>query len=270
MDKGTFSNLVSAAVTGAGLLLPAGTARDLVLSVGLFALSGGVTNALAVKMLFDRIPGLIGSGVIPARFQEIREKVRSVILEHFFDEAHLGRFLEKHRGELDWKKYVRQAGDGRDPVRGIIEKHWDALVSPERLQPFVDAEVEKLLDSKIGGLLIMVGVDTVKPAVRQFVSSFAAQMKGQVIELASKAEPGTMRRPRPGRGPPRGEAPRARCPRGEEDGRGRDPEPPRLARGLGQRARGSPRHRGVPDRPQVRVRRTPSCARLPAASHLFP
>jgi uncharacterized membrane protein YheB (UPF0754 family) len=192
MDKGTFSNLVSAAVTGAGLLLPAGTARDLVLSVGLFALSGGVTNALAVKMLFDRIPGLIGSGVIPARFQEIREKVRSVILEHFFDEAHLGRFLEKHRGELDWKKYVRQAGDGRDPVRGIIEKHWDALVSPERLQPFVDAEVEKLLDSKIGGLLIMVGVDTVKPAVRQFVSSFAAQMKGQVIELASKAEPGTI------------------------------------------------------------------------------
>ena len=188
MDKGTFSNLVSAAVAGAGLLLPAGTVRDLLLSAGLFALSGGVTNALAVKMLFDRIPGLIGSGVIPARFQEIREKVRSVILEHFFDEAHLRRFLERHRDELDWKRYVKQAADGRGPVAGLIEKHWDALASPERLQPFIDAEVEKLLDSKIGGLLIMVGVESVKPAVRQFVSSFAATMKAQVLDLASKAD----------------------------------------------------------------------------------
>lgn len=189
MDKGTFSNLVSAALVAIGLLLPAGTARDFLLSVGLFALSGGVTNAVAVKMLFDRIPGLIGSGVVPARFQEIREKIRSIILEHFFDEAHLRRFLERHRGELDWKSWVRQTGDGRGPIAGLIEKHWDALASPERLQSFVDAEVEKLLDSKIGGLLLMVGVDSVKPAVRQFVSSFATTMKAQVLDLASKAEP---------------------------------------------------------------------------------
>ena len=189
MDKGTLSNVISAAVVVVGFLLPEGTARDFLLSVGLFAFSGGITNSLAIKMLFDRIPGLIGSGVVPARFQEIREKIRSVILEHFFDEEHLRRYLEKHRGEWDWKSWVRQTGDGRGPVVEIIEKHWDALASPERLQPFVDAEVEKLLDSKIGGLLIMVGVDSVKPAVRQFVSSFAATMKSRVIELASKAEP---------------------------------------------------------------------------------
>jgi uncharacterized membrane protein YheB (UPF0754 family) len=188
MDKGTFSNLVSAAIVAIGFFLPTGTARDFFLSVGLFAFSGGITNALAVKMLFDRIPGFIGSGVVPARFQEIREKIRNIILEHFFAEAHLRRFLEKHRGELDWKSWVRQTGDERGPIAGLIEKHWDALASPERLQPFVDTEVEKLLDSKIGGLLIMVGVDSVKPAVRQFVSSFAATMKSQVIELASKTE----------------------------------------------------------------------------------
>jgi uncharacterized membrane protein YheB (UPF0754 family) len=190
MDKGTLSNLVSAAVTGAGLLCPQGTARDVLLSVGLFALSGGVTNALAVKMLFDRIPGLLGSGVVPARFQEIREKIRTVILEHFFDEAYLNRFVEKHGSEIDWKRYVKHAGGGggRGPLAGLIEKHWDALAAPERLQPFVDAEIEKLLDSNIGGLLIMVGVDSVKPAVRQFVSSLAAGMKQQVIDLASRAD----------------------------------------------------------------------------------
>lgn len=46
-----------------------------ILSGGLFSFAGGMTNWLAVKMLFDRIPGLIGSGVIPNRFREIRQSV---------------------------------------------------------------------------------------------------------------------------------------------------------------------------------------------------
>ena len=78
-----------------------------VLSVGLFGFAGGITNWLAIKMLFDRIPGtrpgceirsciytcsmstiwlhihiyavvgLTGSGVIPRRFKEIRNTVKS-------------------------------------------------------------------------------------------------------------------------------------------------------------------------------------------------
>ena len=73
MDKGTFSNILSGVVFAAGLALPQGVIRDFTLSIGLFAFSGGITNAIAVKMLFDRIPGLVGSGVIPARFREMRE-----------------------------------------------------------------------------------------------------------------------------------------------------------------------------------------------------
>jgi len=37
-------------------------------SIGLFALSGSITNWLAVHMLFEKVPFLYGSGVIPARF----------------------------------------------------------------------------------------------------------------------------------------------------------------------------------------------------------
>src|SRR5262245_32417585 len=93
MDKGSLANAASAAVWVTGLCLPVGPAKEIFLSVGLFAFTGGVTNALAVRMLFDRIPGLVGSGVIPARFGENREQIKGLILEHFFSDASLRKYL---------------------------------------------------------------------------------------------------------------------------------------------------------------------------------
>jgi hypothetical protein len=77
INKGAFSNIVSGTLLTTGIVLAAadvgGAFQELVLTIGLFAFSGGITNALAVKMLFDRIPGLVGSGVIQHLFAEIRE-----------------------------------------------------------------------------------------------------------------------------------------------------------------------------------------------------
>jgi len=39
---------------------------------GVFALSGSVTNWIAVHMLFDKVPFLYGSGVILDRFEDIK------------------------------------------------------------------------------------------------------------------------------------------------------------------------------------------------------
>ena len=44
---------------------------------GLFALSGGLTNWLAIHMLFERIPFLYGSGVIPERFEDFKQGIAS-------------------------------------------------------------------------------------------------------------------------------------------------------------------------------------------------
>lgn len=65
-----------------------------VLSLGLFAAAGGITNWAAIKMLFDKIPYVYGSGIIPARFREIREVVKGVIMKNFFDEVYLGRYFK--------------------------------------------------------------------------------------------------------------------------------------------------------------------------------
>jgi uncharacterized membrane protein YheB (UPF0754 family) len=192
MDKGTFSNILSGAVFGTGLALPHGAVRDFTLSVGLFAFSGGITNALAVKMLFDRIPGLVGSGVIPARFREIRQKIQDLILKHFFSEEYLREFFEREKGSLDWRSFVRGSESGRGPVARILEKQWDRFTGPDTLDPILDREIDRLMDSRIGGLLVMVGPQNVKPAVSQFVMSFVSSWKGKVMDFADKAGPGEL------------------------------------------------------------------------------
>ena len=71
-----------------------------ILSFGLFGFAGGVTNWLAVKMLFDKIPGVIGSGVIPKQFKQIRAAIREMVMEMFFDAAFLKEYLGPRSKEL--------------------------------------------------------------------------------------------------------------------------------------------------------------------------
>ena len=94
-EKGNVSNLISFALLVAGLWgrVEEVAGSEWVLAVGLFGFAGGATNWLAVKMLFDRVPLLYGSGVIPARFRAIREAVKDAIMRYFFDEEYLERFF---------------------------------------------------------------------------------------------------------------------------------------------------------------------------------
>lgn len=104
-NKGDVSNLATFVIFCVGVLLRLYLGRNnaaaaVVLAFGLFGFAGGVTNALAVTMLFDRIPLLIGSGVIPRRFKEILEALKAMILDTFFDEAFLRTYAAERSGDL--------------------------------------------------------------------------------------------------------------------------------------------------------------------------
>ena len=99
-DKGDWANLATFTLMISGGLLRyygfaapdrgvVGAATRLGLAFGLFGFAGGITNALAVKMLFDRIPGMVGSGVIPRQYLAIRAAVKETVLRSFFDRAFL-------------------------------------------------------------------------------------------------------------------------------------------------------------------------------------
>ena len=58
-------------------------------SVGMFALSGGITNWLAIHMLFEKIPFIVGSGVIEIQFEEFKKGIRQLILQEFFNRKNI-------------------------------------------------------------------------------------------------------------------------------------------------------------------------------------
>ncbi|KAJ1620169.1 hypothetical protein T492DRAFT_397893 [Pavlovales sp. CCMP2436] len=70
--------LVGIAMKAAGIV----TGTRWVLAAGVFGFAGGITNWIAVHMLFEKVPGLYGSGVIPMRFKEIRETVKDTMMRY--------------------------------------------------------------------------------------------------------------------------------------------------------------------------------------------
>merc|ERR1719331_703272 len=104
-NKGDYSNVATAVVLIIGLVMRTSlgarnASAGFILAFGLFGFAGGITNWLAVKMLFDRIPGLVGSGVIPNRFREIRGALKDTIMRSFFDEHHLQRYIDTKGPEM--------------------------------------------------------------------------------------------------------------------------------------------------------------------------
>ena len=99
MNKSLVTNVLAAAVALLGLVIP--DHGEIVTMTGLFALSGGVTNWLAVHMLFEKIPGLYGSGVIPARFEDFKGGIRHLIMSEFFTREHIERFLQSSAPPAD-------------------------------------------------------------------------------------------------------------------------------------------------------------------------
>jgi len=132
MNKSLITNLVSIFIILIGFLY-----RDdfsFIFLVGVFALSGSITNWLAIHMLFDKVPFLYGSGVILDRFDDIKLGIKNLILKELFSADQIEKFI------LDNK----QKASG-----GIIDK-----IDFDRV--FIGL-VESIEGSQLGGMLAMIG-----------------------------------------------------------------------------------------------------------------
>ena len=179
-EKGNLSNLISFGLLGLGLIgrVEGVTGSGWVLAVGLFGFAGGVTNWLAVKMLFDRVPLLYGSGVIPARFREIRQTVKNAIMRYFFDEEYLARFF---------------AGQGDAPSGGQgLEEKVKQVLESEEVDEIIDRKLAELADSPQGMMIKMAGIQTVKPLVKQFVVGVGTEV-GPLLAGGAGIEIGAIR-----------------------------------------------------------------------------
>lgn len=153
MNKSLLTNLLAAACC----LLAIGIENDLMLIASAFALSGALTNWLAIHMLFEKIPGLYGSGVIPLHFEEFKTGIRNLMMRQFFTEENIHRFLHEESSR----------GLNLSPVIEKID-----------LAPAFDSLVKTIMESSFGGMLAMVGgVDALTPLKQPFIDNMRLSLR---------------------------------------------------------------------------------------------
>ena len=93
VSKSLTTNLIALAIIGASFLSP--KYSEIMYLTGLFALSGGITNWLAIHMLFEKVPFLYGSGVIPNRFEEFKLGIKQLVMTEFFTPQNINVFAKQ-------------------------------------------------------------------------------------------------------------------------------------------------------------------------------
>lgn len=88
LNKSLITNIIAIILIIIGYLC-----NNIILTIGIFAFSGAVTNWLAIHMLFEKIPFLYGSGVIANRFADFKIAIKNLIINEFFNKQHIENFF---------------------------------------------------------------------------------------------------------------------------------------------------------------------------------
>lgn len=130
------------------------------LYTGLFALSGAITNQLAIHMLFEKVPFLYGSGVIPARFESFKNSIKTLMMEQFFSRKQLENFFASEEKKIDLVPIIEETD----------------------FSPAFDALSKTVMESSFGGMLGMFGGEAALEGLRE---PFSSKMRSAVIKIVN-------------------------------------------------------------------------------------
>lgn len=157
-DKRLGTNLVAALLVACGFWFSEPWSETL-LNTGLFALSGAITNWLAIFMLFERVPGLYGSGVIPLHFEQFKISIHELIMHQFFNRANVEQFFSGSKGS-------------------VLLPDFDQVFKKVNLNPAFDSLLEVIEGSSFGPMLSMVGgVQALEPLREPFTEKLQIAVK---------------------------------------------------------------------------------------------
>jgi uncharacterized membrane protein YheB (UPF0754 family) len=109
-------------------------------------------------MLFEKVPGLYGSGVIPERFEDFKSGIRTLVMEQFFSKENIQRFLD----------------DSKQP----INLDFAPIIKKVDLAPTFDSLVEVIKDSSFGQMLGMFGgIEALEPMRQPFVDKMGSALE---------------------------------------------------------------------------------------------
>ena len=136
-NKSFVTNFISVVIIGIGYICP--VQQELIKSIGFFALSGAITNWLAIYMLFEKVPFLYGSGVIPDRFEEFKYSIKQLMMTQFFTAQNIEQFIET------------------EEEQGGKMLNLEPLLNAVDYDRIYESLVSSIMDSSFGGMLLMMG-----------------------------------------------------------------------------------------------------------------
>ncbi len=159
LSKSKITDIVSIILIIISFYLP-NQYNKAILYTGLFALSGAITNQLAIYMLFNRVPFLYGSGVIEKNFKSFKNSIKNMIMTQFFTKEQLKRFFETEDKKIDLAPLVNSAD----------------------FKPAFIALKQSVMESKLGEALNFFGGEK---ALEPLEEPFSKKLKSAVIEIVS-------------------------------------------------------------------------------------
>ena len=163
MNKSIITNIAALSLIGVSFLFPVYSAE--VRTMGLYSFSGAVTNWLAIHMLFEKVPGLYGSGIVTERFEDFKVGIRNLIYTQFFTKE-------------NFEKFIPNMGSGVMP-------------DPEGVFNLIDFDYvfvkmkEAIINSPFGGMLGMFGGEQ---ALEPLKPQFEAKFKEIIIHLLTNEQ----------------------------------------------------------------------------------
>merc|ERR1711933_12408 len=153
----------------------------------MFAIGGGVTNWVAIKMLFDKIPLVYGSGIIPAQYEGIRRVVKNVIMKNFFDETFLNYYVKDKVLNMDIKGKLEdfcKSEKMEKILQGVFGNDAGMLVpivKPHIVK--VGARLAPLIKDKIRSMDLMKDLDSAKVEVDKMLTDRMLELTPDKVKV---------------------------------------------------------------------------------------
>lgn len=157
IDKSWMTDIISMGFVVVSFVLPEPYAKWSLLT-GLFAISGAVTNQIAIHMLFEKVPFLYGSGVIQLQFEAFKASIKNLMMSQFFTKDQLDTFFAKEEQRLDL-----------EPIIAEVD-----------MSPAFDALTKTVMESSFGGMLAMFGGAGALEGLR---APFGEKLKNSIVEI---------------------------------------------------------------------------------------
>ena len=160
MNKSDITNIITVLIMAYGLSIES----DTIFMVGLFALSGAVTNTLAIHMLFEKVPYLYGSGVIESKFTQFKASIHNLMMTQFFTKEHLTKFFETEVNS----------------VKNTVD--FEKVLNKTDFTPAYDSLKEAVMQSSFGGMLGMFGGEA---ALEPLKEPFVKKLQASIITITA-------------------------------------------------------------------------------------